>query len=138
MFRPRDWIQLDGSIRLTDRTFHSGPLDDLFEAEEDDLVGGLLRPRGVGVSMVFPGFIRDAGMFHESGAKLPGYVGTKRPEDVADAVVSAGNTGAMLAASLLEIRRLPGVFRPAIAVVLPARRGPSVLIDAGANAESRA
>src|SRR5207249_3551375 len=34
----------------------------------------------------------------------------------ADAVVSAGNTGAMLAASLLEIRRLPGVFRPAIAV----------------------
>src|SRR5580765_4604501 len=55
----------------------------------------------------------------------------------ADAVVSAGNTGAMLAACLLEVRRLPGVFRPAIAVVIPARRGPSVLIDAGANAESR-
>ena len=53
------------------------------------------------------------------------------------AVVSAGNTGAMLAASLLEIRRLPGVLRPGIAVVIPARRGPSVLIDAGANAESR-
>lgn len=53
------------------------------------------------------------------------------------AVVSAGNTGAMLAASLLEIRRLPGVMRPAIAVVIPAVRGPSVLIDAGANAESR-
>jgi uncharacterized protein len=48
-----------------------------------------LRPRGVGVSTVFPGFIRNAGMFHESGAKLPGYVGTKTPEDVADAVVSA-------------------------------------------------
>ena len=46
-----------------------------------------LRPRGVGVSTVFPGFIREAGMFHESGAKLPGYVGTKKPEDVADAVV---------------------------------------------------
>ena len=53
------------------------------------------------------------------------------------AVVSAGNTGAMLAASLLEIRRLPGVMRPAIAVVIPSARGPSVLIDAGANAESR-
>jgi glycerol-3-phosphate acyltransferase PlsX len=53
------------------------------------------------------------------------------------AVVSAGNTGAMLAASLLEIRRLPGVLRPAIAVVIPSLRGPSVLIDAGANAESR-
>jgi glycerol-3-phosphate acyltransferase PlsX len=53
------------------------------------------------------------------------------------AVVSAGNTGAMLAASLLEIRRLRGVLRPAIAVVIPSARGPSVLIDAGANAESR-
>ena len=37
----------------------------------------------------------------------------------ADAVVSAGNTGAMLAAGLLHIRRLPGVLRPAIAVVVP-------------------
>jgi len=55
----------------------------------------------------------------------------------AEAVVSAGNTGAMLAASLLEIRRLPGVHRPAIAVVIPTRRGPSVLIDAGANADAR-
>ena len=56
----------------------------------------------------------------------------------ADAVVSAGNTGAMLAAGLLELRRVPGVMRPAIAVPIPARRGPSVLIDAGANADARA
>jgi len=55
----------------------------------------------------------------------------------AQAVVSAGSTGAMLAASLLHIRRLPGVLRPGIAVVLPSRRGPSVLIDAGANADAR-
>ena len=55
----------------------------------------------------------------------------------AQAVVSAGSTGAMLAASLLHVRRLPGVLRPGIAVVLPARRGPSVLIDAGANADAR-
>jgi short-subunit dehydrogenase len=48
-----------------------------------------LRPRGIGVSTVFPGFIRDAGMFHDSGARLPGYVGTKTPEDVASAVVRA-------------------------------------------------
>jgi glycerol-3-phosphate acyltransferase PlsX len=58
-------------------------------------------------------------------------------EGRAQAVVSAGNTGAMLAACLLEIRRLPGVYRPAIAVVIPTRKGPSVLIDSGANAESR-
>jgi phosphate acyltransferase len=55
----------------------------------------------------------------------------------ADAVVSAGNTGAMLAAGLLELRRLPGVMRPAIAVPIPSKRGPSVLIDAGANADGR-
>jgi phosphate acyltransferase len=56
----------------------------------------------------------------------------------ADVVVSAGNTGAMLAASLLHVRRLPGIQRPAIGVVIPARRGPTVLIDAGANADARA
>jgi short-subunit dehydrogenase len=48
-----------------------------------------LRPHGVGVSTVFPGFIREAGMFAESGAKLPPGVGTRTPQDVADAVVSA-------------------------------------------------
>jgi phosphate acyltransferase len=55
----------------------------------------------------------------------------------ADAVVSAGNTGAMLAASLHELRRIRGVRRPAIAVTIPARRGPSVLIDSGANSDAR-
>jgi glycerol-3-phosphate acyltransferase PlsX len=55
----------------------------------------------------------------------------------ADAVLSAGNTGAMLAACLLELRRVRGVYRPAIAVPIPARRGPSVLLDAGANADAR-
>jgi glycerol-3-phosphate acyltransferase PlsX len=58
-------------------------------------------------------------------------------EGRADAVVSAGNTGAMLAACLLELRRIQGVRRPAIAVTIPARQGPSVLLDAGANADAR-
>jgi glycerol-3-phosphate acyltransferase PlsX len=58
-------------------------------------------------------------------------------DGTADAAVSAGNTGAMLAAGLLHLRRLPGVLRPAIAVPLPANRGPSVLLDAGANADAR-
>src|SRR4029453_2559968 len=51
------------------------------------------------------------------------------------AVVCAGNTGAALAAGLFHIRRLPEVDRPAIAVVIPARDGPSVLLDSGARAE---
>ncbi len=58
-------------------------------------------------------------------------------EGKADAVLSAGNTGAMLAACFLELRRLPGVARPAIAVVIPANHGPSVLLDSGANADAR-
>jgi phosphate acyltransferase len=58
-------------------------------------------------------------------------------EGDAQAVVSAGNTGAMLAAGLLEIRRLPDVHRPGIAVPLPSIGGTSVLIDAGANADAR-
>ena len=48
-----------------------------------------LAPKGVGVSVILPGFISDAGMFAESGAKLPPFVGTKRPDDVARAVVKA-------------------------------------------------
>jgi phosphate acyltransferase len=58
-------------------------------------------------------------------------------EGRADAVVSPGNTGAMLAASLVVLRRLPGVRRPAIAIPIPARQGPTVLLDAGANADAR-
>src|SRR5579862_8455794 len=56
----------------------------------------------------------------------------------ADAVVSPGNTGAMLAAGLVLLRRVPGVRRPAIGVPIPSRKGPSILIDAGANADCRA
>jgi len=48
-----------------------------------------LRTTGVGVSAVFPGFIRDAGMFADAGVKLPAGVGTRTPEDVAEATVKA-------------------------------------------------
>ena len=46
-----------------------------------------LRGTGVGATTVFPGFIRDAGMFADSGAKLPRGVGTRTPDDVAKAVI---------------------------------------------------
>lgn len=48
-----------------------------------------LGPKGVGVSLVSPGFIRDAGMFADSGAKLPPGMGTGTPGQVGDAVVRA-------------------------------------------------
>ncbi len=50
---------------------------------------GDLAPRGVGVSVVSPGFIRDAGMFADAGSKSPPGMGTGRPEQVGDAVVKA-------------------------------------------------
>ena len=48
-----------------------------------------LAPVGIGVSTVFPGFVRDAGMFAETGITLPPGVGTSSPEEVAAAVVRA-------------------------------------------------
>jgi len=57
----------------------------------------------------------------------------------ASAMVSAGNTGATMAAALLRMGRLPGVVRPCIATPLPRLgRTPAVLVDAGANAECTA
>lgn len=48
-----------------------------------------LSPAGVGVSVIFPGFVRDAGMFHEAEVQLPSYVGTSTPEEVAEGVRDA-------------------------------------------------
>lgn len=48
-----------------------------------------LRGSGVGVSVIMPGFIRDAGMFADSGVRLPPGVGTSSPAEVASAVMSA-------------------------------------------------
>jgi len=55
-----------------------------------------------------------------------------------DAVVSAGNSGAMLACAIFLMGRLEGVERPAIVTVLPTPSGPLVLCDAGANTEPKA
>lgn len=46
-----------------------------------------LHGSGVGVTSIYPGFIREAGMWADTGLDLPWYVGTRTPEDVADAVV---------------------------------------------------
>ncbi len=54
------------------------------------------------------------------------------------AIISAGNTGACVAAAQLHMRRLDGVIRPGIAVTVPTFAGPIVLIDVGANIEPKA
>jgi glycerol-3-phosphate acyltransferase PlsX len=55
----------------------------------------------------------------------------------ADAFISAGSTGAVMASSLLFLRRLPGVDRPAIGTVLPTANRPTLLLDAGANVDCK-
>jgi glycerol-3-phosphate acyltransferase PlsX len=54
----------------------------------------------------------------------------------ADAVVTAGHTGAGMAAAVLRLGRLPGVDRPALAVQMITAKGPMVLLDIGANPDS--
>jgi len=58
-------------------------------------------------------------------------------EGRANGVVSAGNTGAMMAAALFNLKRIRGLKRPALCVVLPTPGKPTIFIDVGANAEVR-
>ncbi len=58
-------------------------------------------------------------------------------EGKADAIVSAGNTGALLAGGLFILGRIKGVDRPALCSFMPTKEGMSVLLDAGANADCK-
>lgn len=58
-------------------------------------------------------------------------------EGGADALVSAGSTGAAMACSLLTWGRIPGIERPAISTILPTRNGICILLDAGAQVDCR-
>jgi short-subunit dehydrogenase len=65
--------------------------------------------RGVGVSVVYPGFIREAGMFAETGVRLPFGVGTRSPEDVAHGVLHCiDHAPAECTVASLEQRALAG------------------------------
>src|SRR3954452_13472683 len=123
----------------------------------EEIVAGALQARADGIEPVLfggPGLDARGLELHETSDVIgmqekPAEAVRAKPESSlvasvravaegrADAVVSPGNTGAMLAAGLLELRRIPGVLRPAIAVPIPGRRGPSVLLDCGANADAR-
>jgi len=58
-------------------------------------------------------------------------------EGAASAAVSAGNSGAMLAAAIFTVRRIPGVARPAIGAVLPNASGETFVLDVGANTDCK-
>ena len=127
------------------------------DRDPGEIVAGALQARADGIEPILFGdlSVDPHGLeFHETTSVIemddsPAEAVRAKPESSlvqavravaegrADAVVSAANTGAMLAAGLFELRRIPGVLRPAIAVPIPGRRGPSVLLDCGANADAR-
>lgn len=91
--------------------------------------------------------VRHASQVMEMGA-APTQVRRKKDSSIAvatqlhadghaQAVLSAGNTGAAAAAALFILKRIPGVDRPGIATIFPTSRQPLVLLDAGANVDCR-
>ena len=73
--------------------------------------------------------------FAPGGDPACGWRSTRSPKGSADGVVSAGNTGALMAMAKFVLKTLPGIDRPAIATFFPTRRGESVMLDLGANVE---
>jgi short-subunit dehydrogenase len=109
------------------------PRSSLYAATKAGLRGFALALRedlwkaGVGVSVVLPGFIREAGMFHDSGAKSPPGFGTSRPDEVADGVVDAIERNRAEVEVAPRIQRTLAGFahrHPEIAGRLAYRRGP--------------
>jgi glycerol-3-phosphate acyltransferase PlsX len=58
-------------------------------------------------------------------------------EEKVHGMVSAGSTGAQMAASIMNIGRIKGIHRPAICILMPTLKGPKVLLDAGSNVDSK-
>ena len=88
-----------------------------------------LHGSGVGASVVSPGFVRDAGMFADTGAKLPLGVGTATPEQVATAVVRAVRDDKAeidVAPPLLRLGAVMGSLVPNLSAAVQARFGSSV------------
>ena len=98
-----------------------------------------LAPSGIGVSCIFPGFIRDAGMFAESGAELPRGVGSSTPQEVADAVVSSIERNRFevdVAPLSVRLGATFGSIAPGVAAKLSARMGGESLADQLAEGQS--
>lgn len=95
-----------------------------------------------------PLFVVHAHEEIEMGEKAPRALREKRGSSIAvcsalvnagraQALVSAGNTGAVVATSLLDLGRIPGIHRPAIATMIPTQQGQCVILDVGANADCK-
>lgn len=97
-----------------------------------------VEPKGIGVTVVFPGFVSDAGLYADSGVKLPPWVGTRTPEQVAAAVVRGIERGrAEVDVAPLGLRlgtRIAGLA-PVTAARVQRRLGSERIADALAEAQ---
>ncbi len=100
----------------------------------EDLAG-----TGVGVTTVFPGFIRDAGMFHDSATKLPPFVGTRTPEQVAEALtrgIERGRLEVDVAPLPLRLGAVFGGLAPSLSSAVQRRLGGAELADQMARGQA--
>jgi phosphate acyltransferase len=106
-----------------------GPRSELLDAgDRAEVVDAPLTLKAGGEPVAAVRSRRDASIVQAAAA-----VGAGR----AGALVSAGSTGPTLAAGTVSIKRIRGVFRPALAVLLPVPGGPVLLLDAGASVQAR-
>jgi uncharacterized protein len=109
-----------------------GPLYSATKFGLRGFAGGLradLYGSGIGVSVILPAFVRDAGMFADSGATLPFGVGTVSPRAVADAVakaIRADRAEVTVAPIGLKVGALIGALAPGLSAVVQARVGKGV------------
>ncbi len=134
-------------------------------APDEVVAGAVVAAREHGVRLILVGRarrIREALAAHDAVGEIPiahaedaltmgegALAGLRRPRSSvavacrlirrghAAALVSAGSTGGVVATSRMRLRGQPGVMRPAIAVVLPTRPNPTVLLDAGATSDTK-
>jgi glycerol-3-phosphate acyltransferase PlsX len=127
---------------------HLEPSDELVLVGPPDVIGEVLAERGCKDPRIVVHPALDAIGMDESpveavrGKKdssivVMALLGSHKAERRCDVVLSAGNTGACVAAATMHMRRLPGIHRPGIAVTIPTFHGPVVMCDVGGNPEPR-
>lgn len=124
------------------------PHDELLLVGREGDIREVLEERGVSDGRITIVPASEVIEMHDSAAKSVrvktdssmvrlAHLGSNKAERKCDVVLSAGNTGAFVAAAHMHMKRLRGVHRPGIAVTMPAFHGPVVLCDAGANPQPR-
>ncbi|MHC4947034.1 MAG: phosphate acyltransferase PlsX [Planctomycetota bacterium] len=136
---------IDGALAALDRV---GPEDRLVLIGDADVIAARLAAKGVAPDAVdIVGTTEVIAMAEspveavrgkpDSSISVMARLASRKAEQPLDAIISAGNTGALVTAAQMHMRRLPKVHRPGICVTVPTFAGPITLIDVGANIEPK-